>query len=225
MSFEHTIFRGGNTSVLASALALACALALPGGAAAGIKCWTNSEGVRECGNTVPPEYAQGEHTEQSKGGLVVKKQTRSRTQEEVAAERERQAAAAEAKAAAAAKAAKRAQTDRVLLDTFSSEDDLVLARDGQLTNVEAQIKVTESHVTKLNKQLDQMIGQAADIEKRGRKVPENLTKNIESVRVQIDDQHEFIADKRKEQDAIRAKFDADIARFRELRAQRTATTD
>ncbi len=225
MSFEHTIFRGGSTSVLASALALVCTLALPGGAEAGIKCWTNSEGVRECGNAVPPEYAQGEHTEQSKGGLVVKKQTRSRTQEEVAAERERQAAAAEAKAAAAAKAAKRAKADRVLLDTFSSEDDLVLARDGQLTNVEAQIKVTESHVKKLNKQLDQMIGQAADIEKRGRKVPENLTKNIESVRVQIDDQHEFIADKRKEQDAIRAKFDADIARFRELRAQHTATTD
>ena len=128
MSFEHTIFRGGSTSVLA----LVCALALPGGAEAGIKCWTNSEGVRECGNAVPPEYAQGEHTEQSKGGLVVKKQTRSRTQEEVAAERERQAAAAEAKAAAAAKAAKRAKADRVLLDTFSSEDDLVLARDGQL---------------------------------------------------------------------------------------------
>lgn len=204
---------------------LACLLALPGTAAAGIKCWTNSEGVRECGNAVPPEYAQGEHVEKSSSGIVKKTQQRSRTREEVVAERERRAAEAKAKAAAAAAAAERAKADRVLLDTFSSEDDLVLARDGQLTNVEAQIKVTESHVKKLNKQLDQMIGQAADIEKRGRAVPDSLAENIESVREQIDDQHQFIDDKRREQETIRSKFDADIARFRELRAQRTATAD
>jgi len=221
MSFDHRILRGRSSGLVA----LACALALPLAAEAGIKCWTNKEGVRECGNSVPPEYAQGEHVEKNKSGLVVKKQERSRTHEELAAERERRAADAKAKADAKAAAEQRAKADRVLLDTFSSEDDLVLARDGQLTNVEAQIKITESHVAKLNKQLDQMIGQAADVEKRGRKVPDNLTGNIESVRDQIDDQHAFIADKRREQDTIRAKFDADIARFRELRAQRTATTN
>lgn len=221
MSFDHRIFRRRPWRIVS----LACALALPLAAEAGIKCWTNKDGVRECGNAVPPEYAQGEHVEKSKGGVVVKKQGRSRTQEEIAAERERRAAEAKAKAEAQAAAAQRAKSDRVLLDTFSSEDDLILARDGQLTNVEAQVKITESHVVKLNKQLDQMIVQAADIEKRGRKVPENLAQNIESVREQIEDQHAFIADKRREQDAIRAKFDADIARFRELRAQRTATAN
>ncbi len=221
MSFDQRFLRGRPWHLVT----LACALALPLVADAGIKCWTNKEGVRECGNTVPPEYAQGEHVEKSKNGLIVKKQERSRTQEELVAERERQAAAVKAKAEAKAAAAERAKADRVLLDTFSSEDDLILARDGQTANVEAQIKITESHVAKLNKQLDQMIGQAADVEKRGRKVPENLTRNIDSVREQIDEQHVFIADKRREQDAIRAKFDADIARFRELRAQRTATAN
>ncbi|MCC7120109.1 MAG: hypothetical protein IT493_01015 [Gammaproteobacteria bacterium] len=220
MSFEQSVFRGWH----AMALVLACVL-LPGAAQAGIKCWTNGEGVRECGNTVPPEYAQGEHEEKSKSGLVVKKQPRSRTRAEIVAERERRVADAKAKAEAQAAAAERAKADRVLLDTFSSEDDLILARDGQLTNVEAQIKITESHVAKLNRQIDQMITQAADVEKRGHKVPETLSANIESVRRQIDEQHEFIADKRREQDAIRAKFDADVARFRELRAQRTATAN
>ncbi len=28
-----------------------------------IKCWTNSDGVRECGNIVPQEYTQGGHDE------------------------------------------------------------------------------------------------------------------------------------------------------------------
>lgn len=203
----------------------ALALALPVGAEAGIKCWTNDEGVRECGNAIPPEYAQREHIEKSKSGTVLRKQERSKTKEEIVAARAREAEEAKAKALAAEAATKRAAADRVLLDTFSSEDDLVLARDGQLTNVEAQIKVTESHVKKLDRQLDQMIGQAADIEKRGRKVPENLARNIDSVRDQIVDQQEFIGEKREEQKAIRAKFDADIARFRELRTQQTVTAN
>jgi len=70
-----------------------------------------------------------------------------------------------------------------------------------------------------------MIGQAADLEKRGRKVPDKLAANIAAVRAQIDEQNDFIADKRAEQRSIRAKFDADIARFRELRAAQKARPD
>jgi hypothetical protein len=187
-----------------------------------IKCWTNKEGVRECGDIVPPEYAQGAHEEKSASGVLVRKHAPSKTPEQIAAERERRAAEARARSIAQEAARKQAAADRVLLQTFSSEDDLELARDGQLTNLESVIKVTESHVKKLDKSLDQMIGQAADIEKRGRKVPGKLTANIADVRGQIVEQNRFIAEKRAEQDAIRAKFAADIARFRELRAQQAA---
>lgn len=187
-----------------------------------IKCWTNKEGVRECGDIVPPEYAQGAHEEKSASGVLVRKHAPSKTPEQIAAERERREAEARAQSIAQEAARKQAAADRVLLQTFSSEDDLELARDGQLTNLESVIKVTESHVKKLDKSLDQMIGQAADIEKRGRKVPGKLTANIADVRGQIVEQNRFIAEKRAEQDAIRAKFAADIARFRELRAQQAA---
>jgi hypothetical protein len=187
-----------------------------------IKCWTNKEGVRECGDIVPPEYAQGAHEEKSASGVLVRKHAPSKTPEQIAAERERREAEARARSIAQEAARKQAAADRVLLQTFSSEDDLELARDGQLTNLESVIKVTESHVKKLDKSLDQMIGQAADIEKRGRKVPGKLTANIADVRGQIVEQNRFIAEKRAEQDAIRAKFAADIARFRELRAQQAA---
>jgi hypothetical protein len=217
------MFQGISTRLWVAGLL--AAMLLPPGAQAGIKCWTNKEGVRECGNAVPPEYAQAGHEEKSVNGLVLRKQARSKTPEEVVAERKKLEAEARVKAAADAVAAKQAATDRVLLDTFSSEDDLVLARDGQLTNVDSLIKVTESHVKKLDRQLDQMIGQAADVEKRGRPVPENLTRNIENVRGQILEQKQFITAKSAEKEAIRAKFDADIVRFRELRAKRTATAN
>jgi hypothetical protein len=187
-----------------------------------IKCWTNKDGVRECGDIVPPEYAQGALEEKSASGVVLRKQAPSKTPAEIAAERERREVKARAQAAADAAARRQAATDRVLLQTFSSEDDLLLARDGQLTNLESVIKVAESHVRKLDKSLDQMIGQAADIEKRGREVPGKLAGNIANVREQIVEQNDFIAQKRSEQALVRAKFAADIARFRALHAQQPA---
>ncbi len=190
-----------------------------------IKCWTNKDGVRECGDIVPPEYAQGALEEKSASGVVVRKQAPSKTPAEIAAERAQREAQARTQAAADEAARKQAAADRVLLHTFSSEDDLRLARDGQLANLESVIKVTESHVKKLDKSLDQMIGQAADIEKRGRKVPGKLAANIANVREQIVGQNNFIAQKRAEQDLIRAKFAADISRFRVLRAQQPARPD
>jgi multidrug efflux pump subunit AcrA (membrane-fusion protein) len=189
---------------------------------AAIKCWTNRDGVRECGDVIPPEYAQQEHEEKSAGGLLLRKQPRSKTAQEVAAERERRRAEAEAHAKRDDARRKQAAADRVLLQTFGSEDDLGLAREGQLTNIESQIKVTESQLLKLEKSLDQMIGDAADFERRGRKVPPELTDNIREVRDQIASQNNFIAGKRTEQAQIRAKFDRDLARFRELRASRVA---
>ena len=52
--------------------------------AASIKCWTNEEGVRACGTVVPPEYAQQEHEEINKQGIVVNVQERAKTEAEIA---------------------------------------------------------------------------------------------------------------------------------------------
>ena len=61
--------------LLILSLLLSGALATPF-ANAGIKCWTNKDGVRECGNAVPPEYAQQGHTVKDKQGLTRKTTTR-----------------------------------------------------------------------------------------------------------------------------------------------------
>ena len=58
-------------SLLACALAALAVALLPLPASAGIKCWTNDDGVRECGNTVPPKYAQKAHRELT--GVLKKK--------------------------------------------------------------------------------------------------------------------------------------------------------
>ena len=179
----------------------------------GIKCWKNKEGVRECGNIVPPEYAQQGSETKDKFGVTIGTTGRAKTMQELdverAANREQEVAAEEAK--------KREAADRVLLDTFTTEDDMILTRDGQVAHLDSQIHLVQSHIEKLQKNLDQMIERAAEIERRGEKPGAEVVKNIDDVRTQITDNHKFIDTKHLEQGSIRARFDRDIARFRELK--------
>ncbi len=181
-----------------------------------IKCWTNQEGMRECGNAVPAEYAQQSYKEFSKQGVVLKQQVRAKTREELEEEKR----LAEIKKNEELKAKERAQADRLLLDSFSNEDDMVLTRDGRISAVEAQIQVTQNHAKKLQMNLDQQIHLAAQFERQGKQPPQETVANIEGLRRQIDEAQAFVTLKRKEQEAIRRQFEADLERFRELMAER-----
>ena len=198
------------TVVLPTGLSLLLLASTP--SMAKFKCWKNSEGVRECGTSVPPEYAQQGHQTVNKHG-VARETSKAKSLEEVAAERAAKAEAAEA----AIEQEKRNKLDRVLLATFASEDDLVLTRDGQIAHLESQIRLTQSHLDKLQTNLDKMVDRAADAERRGEKPSDKMVGNIANVRAQITENEEFISTKRGEQTDIRARFDADIKRFRELK--------
>ncbi len=182
-----------------------------------IKCWHNKDGVRECGNVVPPEYAQQGTETKDKFGVTIGESGRAKTLEELEAER----AAGKAREQEAELVRKREAQDRVLLDTFATEDDMVLTRDGQIAHLESQIHLVEGHIEKLQKNLDQMIERAAETERRGEKPTEEMVKNIDNVRAQISDNHKFIDTKHREQALIRERFAADIARFRELKGIKT----
>ena len=56
-------------------------------AGGGIKCWHNQDGVRECGNVVPPEYAQQGSETKDKFGVTIGATGRAKTLEELEAER------------------------------------------------------------------------------------------------------------------------------------------
>lgn len=193
--------------------AIIAVVAPPPAAAAKFKCWKNSEGVRECGNAVPPEYAQQGHETIGKGGLKLESKGRAKTVEELQAEREAEKAAELARL----EEQKRKQQDRVLLDTFASEDDLILTRDGQIAHLDSQVRLTESHIEKLQNNLDKMIERAADVERRGETPSEEMVANISSVRDQIAENEAFIATKEEEKAAIRQRFATDIERFKELK--------
>lgn len=53
-------------------------------AAKKFKCWTNNEGVKECGTYVPPEYSQKKIETRGKSGRIVEVEDRAKTEAELA---------------------------------------------------------------------------------------------------------------------------------------------
>lgn len=186
---------------------------IAGPTSAGIKCWTNNEGIKECGNVVPPEYSQQGHEEVSEQGVTVKKTERAKTLEELEAEEEAQRQQAERERLAKEQAAK----DRVLLDTFTTEEDLILTRDGKLNAIDSRIAHTKQVTVGLEKQREDLEVEAANQERAGTAVSDELIADIDSVQRQIQEQMAFIENRQQEKVLLGVQFDADLLRYRQLK--------
>jgi len=181
--------------------------------AASIKCWTNEEGVRACGAVVPPEYAQQEHEEINKQGMVVNVQERAKTDAEIA-EDKRQAELAEEERKLAEE---KSLHDSVLLQTFAKVEDLEAARDDKIAAIESSITLAEKRRGKIMADLDNRMKAAADEERKGKNPNEALLKDIESLKRQASNNQEYIEQQQLGIEDVRTSYSADIERFKELK--------
>jgi hypothetical protein len=205
------------TNLAALAISFSLLIVLPGQSWAKIKCWTNKEGVRECGNSIPPEYSQQETVEKSAAGVTVQTRVRAKTKEELEAERielERETALA---AEQERLAREQAQRDRMLLHTYTTEEDLILTRDGQLAAIDSRIKHAEQITAKLRESLSESEGEAAQLERSGKKLTPDLKNEIDKVRTQLQNSEVSIARRQQEKSELKDKFAGYLARFRELK--------
>ncbi len=177
-----------------------------------IKCWTNSDGVRECGKNVPPEYSQQAHEELNSRGITVETSDRAKTDEE-RAEEDRLAAIQEEKDKRKAEA--KAQ-DKILLDTYSNTDDIQMTSDGKIAVIESSIGLAIKRKEKIQANLDKDTAIAAAEELAGKQPSEDLLKDIKSLERQIEDLDKFIVDKHLAQEMIEKEYTEKIARYKEL---------
>ncbi len=197
------------------ALAALLLFATPALQAAKIKCWTNSEGIRECGNVVPPEYAQQGHEEISKRGLTIRTKERAKTPEEIEAERQEQARLEEQRKLDE----EQAKRDRILLATYATEYDMRLAHKGKMAAIDTRIIHAEHLVKKLKEKLVELIQAAANEERSGKEVSDDTLARISDVKHQITEQQNFIKEREQEKMLINARFEDELAHFRRLKAR------
>ena len=201
------------TGALLVMLALAGPASLMAAEEVRMKCWTNHEGVRECGNRVPPEYIQQGYTEIDGKGFVRDVTERVKTPEELAEAKR----LAKLKAAEQKQKSEREARDRVLLQTFSSVSDIERARDNRVAALEGTIKLAGIRNENTRLKFNDYIKRAAESERMGQTPAPALLEDIEALREQIENNVRFIAEKRAEQEQIRQAHALDIERYKRLK--------
>ena len=207
-----TISKRSSLAAITMALISMSLVVVSTSAQARIKCWENSDGVRECGKTIPPEYSQQGHEEISSQGVTVDRTERALTEEERLEEERLAAIQAKEDAITAEKAAQ----DKILLDTYSNTDDIQMTSDGKIAALESTINLANKRNEKIQANLDKDTATAAAAELAGKQPADDLIKDIESLERQIKNNDKFIVDKRLEQEQIRKEYAEKIVRFVQL---------
>lgn len=197
--------------ILSTSLLALCSILSPV-SAADIKCWTNEEGVTECGNFVPPKYSQEGHEVLNERGIVVKKVDRAKTQEELAAERKKQEDAAEAE-----RKRKEDETKvRALLDLFSNEDDIIIQRDARLATIDAAMNSINSYITSLDGNLNDL-EKSLEQASKDKKQIEKVNKDITEVKARLEDYHRTYQKKQQEKLDVVQEYDGYLIKYREVK--------
>lgn len=184
--------------------------------------WVDDQGNVHYGDSIPPSQVEKRHVEMSDDGYRIREVPRAQTLEEIERERElKRLRAEQARLIEDQKAA-----DNVLLRTFRSADDLIMARDGKLAAIDVQIQLAKGSVRRQQNWLKNLRAQAAEMERDGRPVDDKLVEGIASTERSIQETLEAILEREQQKREVRTDFDRDLKRFRQLRNLRpTARED
>lgn len=115
-----------------------------------------------------------------------------------------------------------AKRDEILLTTYSHEADILYIRDRKVAQLDSSIKASSDTLNPLRATLERIEAQA-EAEKKSGGITEQTAKALEQTQSQIAKHEAAIAQRRKEQETIRAQAEKDLVRFRELKSQATET--
>jgi len=181
--------------------------------AGSIKKWVDENGVTHYGTHVPPQYRKGAHSELDNHGILRKQHDRAKTPEEL----ERQAALEELRKEQETLKQEQAARDRILLNLYRNEDDLVMARDGKLAQLDGQIRLKHKEIRRFKKRLSEFQITAASIERGGKQLTPKHLSNLNTTQRSIEKSYAMILSKEDEKRATLEKYDYDLTRFRHLR--------
>ena len=177
--------------------------------------WIDENGEIQYGDSVPPRYSTTERSVMNDQGRTVKVYEAAKTPEQKAAAQVLLQQQAEERK----RAEQQAIVDHSLLSTYTSEEDMLMARDSKLASVETLIQLTNSRLESMQKRLNELTNDAAEFERSGKKLPQGLVNQMKNIKDQIEHNEEFMKNKQNEKKGIARRFDEDIKRYRELTSE------
>jgi YesN/AraC family two-component response regulator len=216
MNIEKTIF--SRVFPVAGLLLITCIACYSANTHAGkLYKWVDENGVVHYSDRMPPDLSKSAHQELDEHGIARHEVERAKSDEERMAEQVEQSMQEQQRRAEAEKLARQRMRDQILLQTFTTERDLIITRDDRLNAVESIINLTLNNNKRLVSQIEETQDKISRTVNSGREIPENLAKQLENLNGQYEKNKEYIELKQKERQELDDSFTDDLQRFRELK--------
>ena len=171
--------------------------------------WVDKQGTTHYGETIPPEYADRDTQKLEKGRITDRSETFDTKKKDSA-----KAETAEQKEAR--------RRDDALLNSFTNEKEIDLARDRNLLQVEARINSYTTLIKSAQVSLDDLHKESDDRTRKGWKIPQSLTDDIAAAEARVAKLQKDLENSQKESETVKAHYEAQKQRFRELKGQSPA---
>lgn len=192
-------------------VALASTLVWAVPASAKLFKWVDEQGTTHYGETIPPEYADRSSQTIDKGRVV------NRSEEYDPNKLQAMQEAAEKKKADEAAAAEQKRRDNALLNTYSNEKEIDLARNRSVQLLEARVKSFSTMARSAQETVDGLNKEMEGDKKAGKTSPQSLLNDLASSQARLARLQKDLANAEKEIADAKIRFDADLARYRELK--------
>jgi len=172
--------------------------------------WTDEQGVVHYGDRVPPQYAQKEQAMLNSQGVVVRRLDAQKSAEQAAADARIHEGVLRQK-----------QHDDFLINSYTSVKDIEALRDVRLDQVHGQKSAAEQYVDSLHSRLSALQTRAKMFRPysprpEARRMPDNLAEDLVHTLNELRTQNNIVTAKNEEEVALKAQYQADIDRYREL---------
>lgn len=211
-----------NTATRQSAMlllaALLCAFAMPASAAKLYK-WVDEDGNVRYSDRLPLQQTSKEHQQLNSQGIVLNSTDAAKPPEEAATEAEAKRKLEAEQLESARIKAIQDREDLVLTMTFASEAEIEHARDNRIEVIDSVIRLIETNIESTQKKLDNIKKSATlTYTSKGKEIPGGVAQKIEHFERKIESRNSQMEAKAREKDKMRAKYEADLERFRVLKS-------
>jgi len=214
-----------NLSIVTLLLVSLCAATLPASGAdekkgTRIKKCQDAAGKWHYGDSADEECARSKVIELDTRGIQRKEIAAPRTEAELKASEQNR----EQEEKAHKLAEDQLRRDQQLLATYAIEEDIVMTRDRKVSDIEAQIHASQETLKSLRTSLTRLQAQAAEEQRTGKQVSPQTAKTISNNEAQIAKHEAYVEKMKKDQEATRAQYQAELERFRELKRKPLPTS-
>ena len=173
--------------------------------------WVDSQGQVHYGDVVPPEYAAQEKDVINGQGVEIEHLDAQKSPEQQAAEEQKRRSAEELR-----------HRDQNLLNTYVSLQEIERLRDQRLSLLSDQMKVTNQFLEILNGRLSKLEKSSLryrpySADPKAAPMPDQVAEDLVRMDNDILTQQQNLREKQNEETTMRAQFDSDITRFKELK--------